>query len=128
MRAAGINARIMSAHGVGSSRRCRSSEFVGPVWMDTKIRKSPQAEFDRMKHDAGLAERGMTAFETEALESCRSLAMDPAGLSRVVALVEIRPECAKSLHENDKRRLKQARAMVAVHQAAPPIRPFCHSL
>jgi len=37
----------------------------------------------------------MTAFETEALESCRSPAMDPAGLFRVDALVEIRPECAK---------------------------------
>jgi ABC-type arginine transport system permease subunit len=39
-----------------------------------------------------LAASGMTAFEDGAVESCRSLGMDPADLFRAVSLVEIRPE------------------------------------
>ena len=40
----------------------------------------------------------MSALETETVESCRSLGMDPAYLFRPGSLVEIRPECASSGH------------------------------
>jgi len=36
----------------------------------------------------------MTASETEIVESCRSLGMDPADLFRPISRVEIRQECA----------------------------------
>jgi hypothetical protein len=36
----------------------------------------------------------MTAFETDSVESCRSLSMDSAGLFHPVSLVQIWPECA----------------------------------
>ena len=92
---AGLNARTMSARGgqfsslqVKRVRRACMDGCKGPQITPTGIRSDEARGPD-------LAERGMTAFETEALESCRSLAMDPAGLFSVDALVEIRPECAK---------------------------------
>jgi ABC-type amino acid transport system permease subunit len=44
-----------------------------------------------------LAVSGMTAFETESVESCRSLGMDSAGHFRPVSLVQIWPECASQV-------------------------------
>jgi hypothetical protein len=41
---------------------------------------------------------GMTAFETESVECCRSLGMDQADLFHPVLLVEIRPEGARKVH------------------------------
>ena len=46
-----------------------------------------------------LAVSGMTAFEAEAVESCRSLGIVPADLFRPVSLVDTRPACAKTCRE-----------------------------
>ena len=45
-----------------------------------------------------VAVNGMTAFELETVESCRSLDIVPADLFRSVRLVELRPACAATRH------------------------------
>jgi hypothetical protein len=45
-----------------------------------------------------LAESGMSRFEMETVETCRSLGIVPADLFRPVPLVLIRPACARSAH------------------------------
>src|SRR3954470_9904538 len=61
-----------------------------------RVRSS--ATFVRLPAPETLHGSGMTAFETETVESCHSLGVDAADLFRPVSLVEIRRECARSSH------------------------------